>query len=159
MKMSVQVHITPNIFDHWHTLRSPSNDRIEALTASSVNSGNSFRQFKKVVTSTANCSIWSGKFSGSKLSSGEGLGIWAGPFLRLRLLCLVKFGLIMDVSRPWRCTLRGNKFAAFSRNKKSICASRSRRWKADESIPIELPSWRAALAKFRSYYDVRFDNT
>ena len=27
---------------------------------------------------------------------------------------------------------------------------RSRRWKADERIPTEDPSWRVALAKFRS---------
>ena len=40
------------------TFKSPSNDRIDELTASSVNSGNSFKHFKKVDTSfprNSNC--------------------------------------------------------------------------------------------------------
>jgi len=61
----------------WHaskdlTLRSPSNEGIDALIASSVNSGNSFKQFKKTATSVAKASNCSGKISMSRVSLTTG---------------------------------------------------------------------------------------
>lgn len=132
------------------TFRSPSNERMELLTASSVNSGNSLRQLRKVVTSLARASSCSGKHSESRVSLTIGLARWGTWLLIVQWRWFLRFGLTRS-SRACRGTFRGNKSAAFSRNRKRIWASRSRRWKAEDSMPTELPSWRAAFAKFLSF--------
>lgn len=132
------------------TFKSPSSDRIDELTASSVNSGNSFKQSKNVITSVANNRSCSGKSSRS-ISSKAALTIWVDAPASRDLFLSCRTAGLTGSDRSSAVIFRGNKSAAFSRNRKIICARRSRRWKAEERIPTELPSWRAALAKLRSY--------
>ena len=119
---------------------------IDALMDSSVNSGNSLRQSRKVMTSSANPSSCSGKDSTSTSSFNPGDATCADAFcFRRGRKCV-----LISSSRDRRWTLRGNKSAAFSRNRWRMRTRRSRRWNDDDRIPTELPSCRAELAKFLS---------
>jgi hypothetical protein len=130
-------------------LRSPSNVTIEAFTASSVNSGNSFKQCRKVTTSCASNPSCFGKSSGSGGSRTTGRRACGGARCLPRRREVGMAGLLSD-SFGGRETLRGNKSAAFSRNRYSMIVNRSRRLNIDERIPTEEPSCRAALEKLRS---------
>lgn len=147
---------TPNTDNHkwasghpyWlkRTRRSPSKEQIDLSRASSPNSGNSFIDFMKVRISFANISSCSGNSSGSSASNTVGRIACDAVFFR-RFWFRTLLGA-MRCSRGCLATFRGNKSAAFSRNKKRICASLSLRWYADERMPTEEPSWREAFAKF-----------
>ena len=65
-----------------HTLRSPWKAKIDALTGSSVNSGNSFKHSRKVVMSSAKRAICSGNCSGSKSPTTTGVLTFGGGFGR-----------------------------------------------------------------------------
>lgn len=133
-----------------HTFKSASKPRMDWLTASSVNSGNSLRQLRKVTTSFAKLSNWAGSVSGSKSPSKTSFATGAcWPRRGARRCRCMKFGL-GRASRGCRAILRGYRFAAFSRNRNKIFVNRSRNLNAEERIPTELPSWRAAFAKPRS---------
>lgn len=80
-------------FDTWNTrtLRSASNEFIELLTTSSVNSGNSFKLLKKLAISCANAFSCAGNSSTSISFGNEGRAMW-GNFLwglRRRFLVVV----------------------------------------------------------------------
>ena len=99
------------------TLRSPSNDKIDALTASSVNSGNSFKQRTKVVTSFARNSSCSGNVSGSTFSDTVGLGTWSCALPSTLLNPRRRrdeVGESLLPSRAMWTILRGKRSAAFS---------------------------------------------
>ena len=133
------------------TFKSASKPRMDWLTASSVNSGNSLRQWRKVTTSLAKLSNWAGSVSGSKLSSKMSFTTGAcWPRQGARRCRCMKFGF-SRASRGGRTILRGYRFVAFSRKRNRILVSRSRNLNAEERIPTEPPNWRAAFAKLRSW--------
>ena len=155
----------PTIIKIWrlkpHTFKSASNAFIELFTTSSVNSGNSLRLFRKDLISFANASSCSGKSSTVNSLPPAGIvgrAMW-GNFLLWKLR--FRFPVAPEDSSV-RCfwstswstdclwTRVGNKSAAFSRKMKRTWTIRSRRWKADESIPTEDPSCLVAFAKLRS---------
>lgn len=66
----------------------------------------------------------------------------------MRLVFTDVFNAMLERCRE---TLLGNKRAAFSRKSRSRSARRSRSMNDVDSMPTELPSCLAALAKVRSY--------
>lgn len=98
------------------TLRSPSKFMMDELTTSSVNSGNSFRHRRKLVTSSARFSNCSGKLSRLKFSETVGLGTCSCAFPLTcrspRLLRLVGESTIASLT-TW-LTFWGKSLAAFS---------------------------------------------
>lgn len=99
------------------TFKSASNDRMDELTASSVNSGNSFKHFKKVVTSFPRKSNWWGNVSGSRFSVTVGLGIWSSALPLNLLNTFRRLEFVRDsqhVSRVVWTIFWGNISAAFS---------------------------------------------
>lgn len=114
---------------------------------SSVNSGNSFKDLRKFVTSRENPASWSGKSSAS-ISGTTGRAM-CGRARCLTLLRLLLLGFTI-ASFAWRETLRGKRSAAFSRKRKSTEAMRFLSWNEEERSPTDEPSCREALAKFRS---------
>lgn len=133
------------------TFKSSCTDNIEVLTASSVNSGNSFRQSRNVWKFIASISSWRGMSSGSRLSSTVGFRKWGGAFARFFFFKWLWWFEFTRDSRGYRATVFGNRSAAFSRNKKRTWVSLSRIWNEEDNMPTELPRRRAALAKLRSY--------
>jgi len=71
---------------------------MDALTASSVNSGNSFKHSRKVVMSSENRAICVGKSSGSKSPVTTGVLMFGGGFDRLRLVLKGRVFAWEDVS-------------------------------------------------------------
>lgn len=104
------------------TFRSPSREIIDVLTPSSVNSGNSFKQSRNVITSSASPCSWSGKSSASKSSRMAGLA--ACTLFAFRRGRTAGF---MTPSRGCLYTFLGNRSASFSRKRNRIWASRSRK--------------------------------
>jgi hypothetical protein len=121
---------------------------------SSVNSGNSFKHSKKVVTSRAKSSSSAGKLSGVKFPCTIGLATFAGVFCPRRRDWLSRMRFLISstlFSSRWsRWILRGKRSAAFSRKRKRTWVRRSRRWNAEDSMPTEDPSCLTAFAKPRS---------
>jgi hypothetical protein len=124
---------------------------MDAFTASSVNSGNSFRHWRNVITSLASKAICFGNSSGSGGSSTTGRRACGGALCvpRPRRWGTVMAGLWSEPP-AWRDILRGKRSAAFSWKRYETTVKRSRRWNVDERMPTDEPSWRDALAKLRS---------
>ena len=108
------------------TVRSCSQENIAAFIFSSVNSGNSFRQCRKIAISVAKLCNSFGSSSISRACITVCVIGWnsAAPRALLREDWDLKR---LGESRVKLLTLRGKRPAAFSRKRKRMLASRSRR--------------------------------